>query len=67
MEKTSYKYNNEKESLTRSKQKEILEELANKRMEKIQDSSRETDFNDLEYQYKGDVDTKKLIQILKIR
>ena len=49
MEKTSYKYNNEKESLTRSKQKEILEELANKRMEKIQDSSREPDFNDLEY------------------
>ena len=50
MEKTSYKYNNEKESLTRLKQKEILEELANKRMEKIQHSSRETDFNDLEYQ-----------------
>ena len=64
MEKTSYKYNNEKESLTRLKQKEILEELANKRMEKIQHSSRETDFNDLEYQWKGDVDTKKLIQIL---
>ena len=34
------KYNNKAESSTHSKQKEIFEELANKRMEEIQDLSK---------------------------
>ena len=39
------KYNYEKESLTHSEQKEIVEELANRRMEEIQDLRRRIDFN----------------------
>ena len=49
--KQPVKYNNEKGFLTHPKQKEIFEELANKRMEEKQESSKETDFNDLQYQY----------------
>ena len=39
----------EKKSLTHSKQKEIFEQLANKRIEEIQDLSKETDLNNLIY------------------
>ena len=37
----------EKKSLTHSKQKEIFEQLAKKRIEEIQDLSKETDLNNL--------------------
>ena len=47
------KYNNEKESSTHSKQKEIFEGLANKRMEEIQDLSKQIDFHNLTYHNKG--------------
>ena len=53
------KYNDEKESLTHSKQKEIFEELANKRMEEVQDLSKQIDFNKLTYHYKGKTAPKK--------
>ena len=43
----------EKESLTLSKQKEIFEELANKRIDEIQNLSKQTDFNNLTYYSKG--------------
>ena len=43
------KYNNEKENSTPSKLKEIFEQLANKRMEEIQDLSRRIDFNNLTF------------------
>ena len=47
------KYNNEKESSTHLKQKEIFEQLANRRMEEIQDLNKQIDFNNLTYHYKG--------------
>ena len=43
------KYNNEKEHSTHSKQKQIFEELAKKRIEEIQDWSKQIDFNNLTY------------------
>ena len=43
------KYKNEKESSAHSKQKYILEELTNGRMEEIWDLSRRIDFNNLIY------------------
>ena len=55
------KHNNEKESSTHSKQKEIFEEPANKRMEEIQHSSKQIDFNNLTYRYKGNNDPKPFI------
>ena len=41
------KYNNEKESSTHSKQKDIFEEIAKKRMEDFEDLSKQIDFNNL--------------------
>ena len=55
------KYNNEKYSLTHSKQKQIFEELANKRMEEIQDFIKQIDFNSLTYRYYGNNDPKVFI------
>ena len=51
------KYSDEKESLTHSKQKEV----ANKIMEEIQDLSKQIDFNNLTYNYKGESARKKFI------
>ena len=50
------KYNNEKESSSHSKQKEIFEELANNRMERKQDLSKQIDFNNLTNRYKKNND-----------
>ena len=47
------KYNNEEESSTYSKGKEIFEEIAHRRMEEIQDLGKEIDFNNLIYHYKS--------------
>ena len=57
------KYNREKESLNHSKQKDIFEELANKRKYKIQDLSKQIDFNNLTYRYKDNNDTKNFINV----
>ena len=46
-------YCDAKESLTHLKQKEIFEELANKRMEEIRYLSKQIDFDNLTYHYKG--------------
>ena len=51
--KQLFKSNDEQESLTQSKQKEIFKELANERMEEIQYSCQLIDFNDLTYHYKS--------------
>ena len=48
-------------SLTQSKQKEIFEELANKRMEEVQGLSKQIDFNDLNYKYNGKFAPKKFL------
>ena len=48
-----YKYSDENDSLTHLKQKEIFEELANKRMEEIWDWSKQTDFINLIDHYKN--------------
>ena len=55
------KWNNEKESSMHSKQKDIFEELANRRMEEIQDLSKQIDFNNLTYCYKGNTAPKTFI------
>ena len=55
------KYSDEKESLTFSKQKEIFEELANRRMENIQDLNNQIGFNNLTYHYKGKTAPKSFI------
>ena len=44
-------FNDEKESLAHSKQKEIFKELASEKMEEIQDLRKQIDFNNLTYQY----------------
>ena len=54
------KYNNEKEPSTHSKQKYIFEELANKRMEEIQDLSKQIHFDNSTYRYKHNNDPKSL-------
>ena len=54
------KHNNEK-VFNASKQKEIFEETANKRMEEIQHLSKQIDFNNLTYRYKGNNDPKLFI------
>ena len=61
MEKNQLKIKNEKESSTDLKQKETFEELANRRIEKIQDLSKQIDFNNLIYRYKGNTAPKKFI------
>ena len=60
-EKQLVKYNNEKESSKHLKQQERFEELANKRMEEIQDLSKQIDFNNLTYRYKGNTASKTFI------
>ena len=50
-----------KESLTHSKQKLIVEEIANKRMEEIKYLSKRINFNDLTYHYKAKNDSKTFI------
>ena len=55
------KYNNEKESSASSKQKEIYEEIVTKRLEEIQDLSKQIDFNNLTYCCKGNNDPKTFI------
>ena len=42
-----------KKSSTHSKQKKSIEELANKRLDEIQYLSKQTDFNNLTYYFKG--------------
>ena len=48
-------------SSTHSKQKEIFEELANKRMEEIQYLNKKIDFNNLIYHYKDNTAPKNFI------
>ena len=48
------KSSDEKESLTHSKQKEIFEELANKRIDEIQNLSKNVDFNNLTYYFRSE-------------
>ena len=60
------KYSGEKDVLTHLKQKEILEELANRRMEEIVDFSKQIDFKNLIYCYKGNTASKTFIGFLKI-
>ena len=55
------KYSDEKDSSTHSKQKEILDELANRTMEEIVDLSEQIHFNNLIYHYKGNTALKKFI------
>ena len=61
MEKNQLKIKNEKESSTDLKQKETFEELANRRIEKIQDLSKQIDLNNLIYRYRGNTAPKKFI------
>ena len=51
----------EKKSSTLSKQKEIFEELANRRMKEIPNLSKQTDFNNVAYRYNGNNDPKTFI------
>ena len=46
---------------THSKQKEIFEVLANKRIEEIQDLSKQIDFNNLTYHFQGNTASKTFI------
>ena len=57
------KQNNEKESSIHLKQKQIFKELANNRMEKLQGLSKQIDFNNLTYRYKGNTAPKTIIGI----
>ena len=54
------KSNDEKESLTHSKHKEICKELASEKMEEIQDLSKQIDFNNLTYHYNSKNVPKKI-------
>ena len=56
----NYLHSYEKESLTDSKQK-FFEELANRRMEKIQNLSKQIDFNYLIYCFKDEIAQKKFV------
>ena len=47
------KSSSEKESLLLLKQKEIFSEFSNERIKKIQDLSKQIDFNNLAYYFKG--------------
>ena len=49
------KFNDEKKSLTHSKQKEIFKGLASEKMEEIQDLSKQVNFNNLTYHYKSKI------------
>ena len=59
------KSSSEKQSLTLLKQKEIFEELANERMDEIQNLSKQINFNNLTYYFNGNSDPKKIL-VLKI-
>ena len=48
-------------SLRQSKQKDIFEELTNKRMEEVQGLSKQIDLNNLNYQYNGKFAPKKFL------
>ena len=52
------KYRDKKVSLTRSKQKEIFKDLTNRRMEEIQNLSKQIDFDNLIYYFKGESASK---------
>ena len=54
-------YSKEKEPSTHSKQKEIYEDIVNKRMEEIQYLSKQIDFNNLSYYYKSKNDPNNFI------
>ena len=54
-------YSNEKVFSTHSKQKEIFEELADKKIEEIQDLSKQIDFNNSTCRYKGNTSLKTFI------
>ena len=51
----------QKKSLTRLKQKEIFDELANERMKEIQDLSKPVNFSNLTYHYKSKTPSKNFI------
>ena len=57
--KQLFKYSDEKESLANSKQKEIFEETANRRIEEIQFLSKQIDLNNLTYYFKGESSSVK--------
>ena len=54
------KSSGEKESLTLFKQKEIFRGLANKKMGEVQNLSKQINFDNLTYYFKGSSDPKKL-------
>ena len=56
------KSSSENESLTLLKQIEVFEELANERIGERQDLSKQIDFNNLEYYFKGEGGPKKFYQ-----
>ena len=61
------KSSGKKESSTHLKQKEIFEKLANKRIDKIQNLSKQIDFNNLTYYFKGKGAPKILkFKVLKV-
>ena len=55
------KSSSETEFLTLLKQKDIFEELANERMDKIPDLNKQNDFNNLIYYFKRESDPKNFI------
>ena len=54
-------YNNKKESSKHSEQKEMFRELANGKMDEIQDLIKEINFNNLSSTYKGNTAPKTFI------
>ena len=53
----------EKQSLTLLKQTEIFEKLGNERIDETQDLSKQTNFNNLDYYFKGEGCPKKFINL----
>ena len=51
----------QKKSSTSSKQKEIFDEFANERLKEIHNLSKQLDFNNLTYHYKGKIPSKRFI------
>ena len=60
------KSGSEKESLALLKQKDIFEELAKGRIDEIQDLSKQIDFNNLVYYFKGEIGLK-MLPVLKFQ
>ena len=54
------KSSSEKESLVLLKQKSFFEELANERVDEIENISKQIDFNNLIYYFKGENGPKKV-------